>query len=325
MTDENGAKIETTEYMPFGSQRSHWGTNTSDYRFTDQELDAENGLYNYNARLYDPFIGRFISADTIIPEPFNPQSLNRYSYCLNNPLIYIDPNGHTSEDSSWWNNFIDIVGRTFRWTINIIGDIFGSGNKNTNDRGHTITVGPLMDNEGNAYGNGNTFYVGGGGSSAPIPQGGNSGAVSNPVGNSGGSSLIDKVINAINCAFSNYSNIQNERISIQYKWTIDFIGGATDFMKNYYEMREANTIGADKYFHAKANFEAASRGPGGEFFARHFSNLREIWDQNVKGYPRSDTLADQAANIWGRSQVVIAPDGRSAAQPYRPNGLTVKY
>jgi RHS repeat-associated protein len=94
MTDENGAKIETTEYMPFGSLRSHWGTNTSDYRFTDQELDAENGLYNYNARLYDPVMSRFISPDTIIPDQYNPQALNRYAYCLNNPLKYTDPSGH---------------------------------------------------------------------------------------------------------------------------------------------------------------------------------------------------------------------------------------
>ncbi len=39
-------------------------------------------------------IGRFISADTIVPYPFNPQSLNRYSYCRNNPMIYVDPSGH---------------------------------------------------------------------------------------------------------------------------------------------------------------------------------------------------------------------------------------
>jgi RHS repeat-associated protein len=88
--------------MPFGSQRSHSGTNTSDYRFTDQELDAENGLYNYNARLYDPFIGRFISPDMIVPDPYNPQSLNRYTYCLNNPLIYIDPSGHYELTFSDW-------------------------------------------------------------------------------------------------------------------------------------------------------------------------------------------------------------------------------
>ncbi len=49
---------------------------------------------HYNARYYDPAIGRFISADTIIPNPTNPQDLNRYSYVRNNPINYTDPSGH---------------------------------------------------------------------------------------------------------------------------------------------------------------------------------------------------------------------------------------
>jgi len=48
----------------------------------------------YGARYYDWVLGRFISADTIVPNQFNPQSLNRYSYVLNNPLKYTDPTGH---------------------------------------------------------------------------------------------------------------------------------------------------------------------------------------------------------------------------------------
>ena len=51
-------------------------------------------MYYYGARYYDATIGRFISPDTIIPYPFNPQSLNRYSYCRNNPLKLVDPSGH---------------------------------------------------------------------------------------------------------------------------------------------------------------------------------------------------------------------------------------
>ncbi|MCP4613910.1 MAG: hypothetical protein GY845_34910 [Planctomycetes bacterium] len=45
-----------------------------------------------------------MSPDTIVPEPFNPQSLNRYSYCLNNPLKYVDPSGHNPdpEDNPDW-------------------------------------------------------------------------------------------------------------------------------------------------------------------------------------------------------------------------------
>ena len=94
MSNAAGVAIETSNYLPFGGMRAHSGIWTSDYKFTDQEFDGESGLYNYNARLYDPVIGRFISADSIIPEPYDPQLLNRYSYVRNNPLIYVDPSGH---------------------------------------------------------------------------------------------------------------------------------------------------------------------------------------------------------------------------------------
>ena len=46
------------------------------------------------SRFYDPAIGRFLQPDTIVPDPANPQSLNRYSYVLNNPMRYTDPTGH---------------------------------------------------------------------------------------------------------------------------------------------------------------------------------------------------------------------------------------
>ena len=48
---------------------------------------------NMNARLYDPVVGRFLSPDPIIKNPFNTQDFNRYSYCINNPLKYVDLSG----------------------------------------------------------------------------------------------------------------------------------------------------------------------------------------------------------------------------------------
>lgn len=101
VTDDAGAVIEMTEYQPFGAERDHAGEVVSDYKFTDQELDTETGLYNYDARHYDAVIGRFISADLAVPDLtdlkskhlYDPQMLNRYSYTRNNPLIYIDPSG----------------------------------------------------------------------------------------------------------------------------------------------------------------------------------------------------------------------------------------
>ena len=52
------------------------------------------GLMDYGARFYDPALGRFVSADSIVPEPGNPQALNRYGYGYSSPLNYTDPDGH---------------------------------------------------------------------------------------------------------------------------------------------------------------------------------------------------------------------------------------
>ena len=70
------------------------GSAAADRRFTGQRWQDTIGLYDYRARWYDPALGRFISADTLVPEPGDPQSLNRFSYVNNNPLRYTDPTGH---------------------------------------------------------------------------------------------------------------------------------------------------------------------------------------------------------------------------------------
>jgi RHS repeat-associated protein len=69
----------------------------TDRRYTGQRWEASVGFYDYGARSYDPALGRFLQADTIVPNPANQQSLNRYSYVLNNPLKYTDPTGHLAE------------------------------------------------------------------------------------------------------------------------------------------------------------------------------------------------------------------------------------
>jgi len=74
-----------------------WRTPTplpTDRQYTGQRWGDALGLYDYRARYYDPALGRFIQPDTIVPEPGDPQALNRYAYVLNNPLRYNDPSGH---------------------------------------------------------------------------------------------------------------------------------------------------------------------------------------------------------------------------------------
>ncbi|MFC2003977.1 RHS repeat-associated core domain-containing protein [Chloroflexota bacterium] len=90
ITFENG-----TKYYPYGYCRNSQpeiDNFPTDKLFTGQRRDS-TGLYFYNARYYDPAIGRFISPDIIVPNPMTPQSFNRYSYVLNNPLKYADPSG----------------------------------------------------------------------------------------------------------------------------------------------------------------------------------------------------------------------------------------
>src|SRR5512145_1539367 len=87
----------TTEqrYFPWGGTR--YGSSPTAFQYTGQRNDSSIGLYFYNARYYDPALGRFVQADTIVPDPGNPQMLNRYSYTLNNPLKYVDPTGHFTD------------------------------------------------------------------------------------------------------------------------------------------------------------------------------------------------------------------------------------
>ncbi len=95
ITDATGGLAEHYEYTAYGRERAN-GTAAPDasHRFTGQVFDQDTGLYFYGARYYDPELGRFVQPDTIIPSLWNPQSYNRYSYVLNNPLKYVDPDGH---------------------------------------------------------------------------------------------------------------------------------------------------------------------------------------------------------------------------------------
>jgi len=95
ITDASGATIGEARYFPYGETRLTTGTMQTDQLFTGQRELAELGIYHYGARFYSPKLGRFLSADTIVPNAANPQDFNRYSYVRNNPIRYIDPTGHT--------------------------------------------------------------------------------------------------------------------------------------------------------------------------------------------------------------------------------------
>ena len=94
LTNASGVKEEDLVYYPYGETYTNTGTANVVYKYTGKELDDSTGLYFYESRYYDATLGRFIAADTIVPDPTNPQAFNRYSYAFNNPVRYSDPTGH---------------------------------------------------------------------------------------------------------------------------------------------------------------------------------------------------------------------------------------
>jgi len=103
LSDETGTNPERRGYDPFGKPRDgDWaektpptiGSGTTDRGFTDHEHLDESRLIHMNGRAYDYQLGRFLSVDPFIQEPGNSQSLNPYSYIMNNPLAGTDPSGY---------------------------------------------------------------------------------------------------------------------------------------------------------------------------------------------------------------------------------------
>ena len=86
----------------------------ADRGFTSHEHLTWFNLVNMNGRLYDPLVGAFVSPDPNVQMPDNTQGLNRYVYCLNNPLLYVDPSGYT-----WFTSFGKWLGSTGRTVLTI--------------------------------------------------------------------------------------------------------------------------------------------------------------------------------------------------------------
>jgi RHS repeat-associated protein len=100
ITDETGAVLQRLSYDAWGQRRNPDGTypatpisSLTTRGFTGQEELDELSLINFNARIYDPVLGRFMSADPMVEDIYLLQVLNHYSYVGNNPLSFTDPSG----------------------------------------------------------------------------------------------------------------------------------------------------------------------------------------------------------------------------------------
>ncbi|MFZ5495317.1 MAG: RHS repeat domain-containing protein [Verrucomicrobiota bacterium] len=103
VSDEQGRVLKRHTYDAWGKQSTAYtNTNTdpgitntspSTRGFTDHEMLGDFGLIHMNGRVYDPVLGRFLSADPYVGDPTDSQDYNRYSYVGNNPLGSTDPTG----------------------------------------------------------------------------------------------------------------------------------------------------------------------------------------------------------------------------------------
>ncbi|MGD9992541.1 MAG: RHS repeat domain-containing protein [Salinivirgaceae bacterium] len=105
LTNTNGTVVEKYSYDAFGNRRNPLNWSQTDTRtnlildrgYTGHEhLDGAH-IINMNGRMYDPIIGRMLSPDPILQNPYSTQNYNRYSYVVNNPLKYTDPSGYQFE------------------------------------------------------------------------------------------------------------------------------------------------------------------------------------------------------------------------------------
>jgi RHS repeat-associated protein len=121
---EDGTVIERMSYDAWGKRRNLDGTDdttntisgvTDNKGYSAQEMLDNLRLVNMNGRVYDPLLGRFISADPFVSRPTDLQSLNRYAYVLNNPLALVDPTGYADDQPHQEQTAVAIAERDIQW------------------------------------------------------------------------------------------------------------------------------------------------------------------------------------------------------------------
>ena len=131
VTNGGGTLEELMDYFPYGNVRLDQKSGSFDEqrKYAGSELDADSGLNYMQARYYNSGIGRFVSQDTSfwsLPVLYllDPQQQNSYSYARNNPMMYIDPNGHSIR--SWFQSQYQFArGAAEAWLQDNSGGLYG--------------------------------------------------------------------------------------------------------------------------------------------------------------------------------------------------------
>jgi len=111
LTNETGALVQELSYDAWGKRRNpvNWqdygsiadANSLTPWGFTGHEHIDVFDIVNMDGRIYDPVLGRFLSPDPFVQAPDYTQSLNRYIYCMNNPLSLYDPSGYSWFSKNW--------------------------------------------------------------------------------------------------------------------------------------------------------------------------------------------------------------------------------
>ncbi|HET7436830.1 MAG TPA: PKD domain-containing protein [Thermoanaerobaculia bacterium] len=94
LVDADGNVTDTYQYTAFGLVRERTGTTPNRFLYRGEQFDPQTGFYFLRARYYDPATGRFLTMDSYDGVLEAPQTRNRYTYAVNNPIAKVDPCGH---------------------------------------------------------------------------------------------------------------------------------------------------------------------------------------------------------------------------------------
>lgn len=133
--DYQGNVANTYHYDAYGEITASSATLRNSYTFTAYQADQSIGLYYAKARYYNPAIGRFLTQDAWLGNPWMPGTLNPYAYVANNPVNFIDPTGHALEPGTGTAGDQEWIETALRWLseqlsgerlAEAVGNFFGS-------------------------------------------------------------------------------------------------------------------------------------------------------------------------------------------------------
>ncbi|HEV8583057.1 MAG TPA: RHS repeat-associated core domain-containing protein [Thermoanaerobaculia bacterium] len=124
-TDGAGRLSSRLAYLPYGSVYGPGTSGPDDFRrkFQGKELDEDAALYYFDARYYDPVLGRFLSADTELASDMTEvDAFNRFAFALNDPVTNVDPTGHAV-----WESILGVTIGVVEITLGVAVDVLSDG------------------------------------------------------------------------------------------------------------------------------------------------------------------------------------------------------